>query len=146
MAHPLTFGKHAVAENGVTLPSEERIQRSLDGTLPAHIKPISTAKIDAVSRSRIRRAFAELAQGNIEQVEGWLQSVASGTPDTVDMETGAKTRGTAAAPARAIELFIELAKFTTPQVKAIAVDVTDSKGNAKRLTTAELMASIVAEQ
>jgi hypothetical protein len=121
------FGKNAIAGNGYALPSEERMARSLDGTLPAHIPAMSVGKIDNVSRARIRRAFAELAQGNIENVERWLHEVAATSPKI------------------AIELFMELAKFTIPQVKAIAIDVNDGKGGAKRLTMAELH-SIVSEQ
>lgn len=134
----------AIATGGVTMTSEERIQRSLDGTLPDHIKPLSTAKIDTVSRSRIRRAFAELAQGNIEEVEKWLHNVAAGTPDRIDEDTGVRVPGTTPSPARAIELFIELAKFTTPQVKAVSIEVNDGKA-IKRMSIAELEASVVGD-
>lgn len=128
-----------LAKDGVTLLGDEYAQRSLDGTLPAHIKPLSTTKIDAVSKSRIRRAFAELAQGNIEDVEAWLHAVANGTTNPA---TGQQL--TMPSPARAIELFIELAKFTTPQVKAVSVEVNDGR-SVKRMTVAELEASIVGD-
>jgi hypothetical protein len=129
----------AIAKNGVTMTSEERITRSLDGTLPAHIAPLSTAKIDAVSKARIRRAWAELAQGNIEDVQTWLHQVAAGSvhPDTGQVITNPN-------PGRAIELFIEIAKFSTPQVKAVSVEINDGK-SVKRMSVAELEASIVGD-
>ena len=133
------FGANAVARDGVHMTSEERAQRSLDGTLPAHIPPLSTAKLDAVSRARCRRAWAELQQGNIESVELWLHQVAAGTPDRIDEATGARIQGTNPNPRAAIELFIEMAKFTTPQVKAVAIEMTDSKGT-HRMTVTELEA------
>ena len=114
------------------------MERSLNGTLPAHIPPLSVGKIDNVSRARIRRAFAELAQGNIEQVEAWLHQVAAGVFDSEGKMLRAPN------PAQAIELFTELAKFTIPQVKAVAVDITD-KGGTRRYSMAELQ-SIVSEQ
>jgi hypothetical protein len=126
-------------ENGVTLTSEERAQRSLDGTLPAHIKPLSTTKIDAVSRSRIRRAWAELTQGNMEDVERWLHQVAEGITDET---TGQQL--TNPNPREALLIFIEMAKFTTPQVKAVSIDVNDGK-SVKRMSIAELEASIVGD-
>lgn len=124
---------------GVTLPREELAERSLNGTLPSHIKPLSTTKIDAVSRSRIRRAWAELTQGNIEAVEEWLHQVAEGIkdPDTGKLLTNPN-------PREAILLFIEMAKFTTPQVKAVAIDVSDGR-STKRMTIQELEASLVGD-
>lgn len=129
----------AYAKNGVVMSGEERALKTLDGTLPAHIPPLTTTKIDAVSRSRVRRAWAELAQGNIEDVQRWLHQVAEGIVD----ENG--VRITAPSPAKAIELFIECAKFTTPQVKAMSIEVNDGK-STKRMSVAELEASIVGEQ
>ena len=129
----------AIAQDGVTMGSEERMTRSLDGTLPAHIPPLKTTKIDAVSRSRIRRAFAELAQGNMVEVEQWLHQVAEGI---VDEATG--QRMTNPNPREAITLFIELAKFTTPQVKAVSIEVNDGKAT-KRMSIAELEASVVGD-
>lgn len=123
------------------MTGEERTIRTLDGTLPAHIPPLKTTKIDAVSRTRIRRAFAELAQGNIEEVQDWLHLVANGRPEGFD-EAGFPVVGINPQPARAIELFIELAKFSTPQVKAVALEVSDGK-SVRRMSMSELMAVAV---
>lgn len=124
--------------NGAAMTGEERARRSLDGTLPAHIPPLKTTKIDAVSRARIRRAWAELTQGNIEDVEKWLHQVAEGIKDDEGRIV------TNPNPREAICLFIEMAKFTTPQVKAVAIDVSDGK-SVKRMSIAELEASIVGD-
>jgi len=126
-------------ESGVTLTTEQRTEMTLAGTLPAHIKPLSTTKIDAVSRSRIRRAWAELTQGNMEDVEKWLHQVAEGITDEM---TG--QRLTNPNPREALLIFIEMAKFTTPQVKAVSIDVNDGK-SVKRMSIAELEASIVGD-
>jgi hypothetical protein len=138
MAHE--FGHLAAVGEGYALSSEERMTRSLNGTLPAHIPALSVGKIDNVARARIRRAFSELAQGNIENVERWLHEVAAGTPDP-SMPGRWLVQPS---PRAAVELFMQLAEFTTPRLKAIALDVTEN-GGKKRYSMAELQ-SIVAEQ
>jgi hypothetical protein len=75
----MTTKSLAVVGPGYAMSGEERAQRSLDGTMPAHIPTLSVGKIDNVSRARIRRAFAELCQGNIAQVEAWMHEVAVGS-------------------------------------------------------------------
>jgi hypothetical protein len=134
------FGALAAVGEGYALPSEERIARSLNGTMPAHIPTLSVGKIDKVSKARIRYALSELAQGNIENVEHWLHEVAAGIPDP-----NAPGRWIVMpAPRVAVELFMQLAEFTVPRLKAIALDVTEN-GGKKRYSMAELQ-SIVAEQ
>jgi hypothetical protein len=123
---------------GFAIGTEERIERSLNGTLPAHIPPLSVGKIDNVSRSRIRRALAELAQGNMPHVERWLHELANGEFDAEGKCIRAPNKGAA------IAYFLELMKFTVPQVKAVTLDVSE-KGNGKRYSMAELQ-SIVSEQ
>lgn len=132
------FGALAIVGPGYAISAEERAARSLDGTLPAHIPALTVGKINNVSKARIRRAFSELAQGNIENVEQWLHAVAAG----IMGENGQWI--VKPDPRSAIELYMSLAEFTTPRVKAIALDITDGKGT-KRLTMAELN-SIVSEQ
>lgn len=132
------FGHLAITGPGYAISGEERAARSLDGTLPAHIPELTVGKINNVSKARIRRAFSELAQGNIENVEQWLHAVAAGVMGS----TGAWI--VKPDPRSAIELYMQLAEFTIPRVKAIALDITDGKGT-KRLSMAELQ-SIVSEQ
>lgn len=118
---------HTYSDGVVHMPSEERIVRSLDGTLPAEIPTLTVGQIDRVTRSRMRHSMAELAQGNVEHVNAWLHKVA---------ETQ---------PAKAVELFIELIQFSLPKVKAIAVDVRSKDGSVSRLSMAEL-STIVSDQ
>jgi hypothetical protein len=92
-----------------------------------------------VSRARSRRAFAELAQGNVEHVEAWLHQVAGGV---VDADGKLVTNPN---PREAILLFIQLAEFTIPRVKASTIEVNDGK-KVTRMTMAELQASVVDEQ
>lgn len=119
--------RHAYVDDLLGMPSEERIVRTLDNTLPAEIPPLPLGAINNVTRARIRHAFAELAHGNMQHVERWLHEVAQ------------------TSPAKAVELFIELAQFSAPKLKAVAVDVTSKDGSVERLSIAELQ-SIVAEQ
>lgn len=119
--------RHAYVDDLLGMPSEERIVRTLDNTLPAEIPPLPLGAINNVTRARIRHAFAELAHGNMDKVQQWLERVAADHP------------------AKAIELFIELAQFSAPKLKAVAVDVTSKDGSVERLSIAELQ-SIVAEQ
>lgn len=119
--------KHAYSDGVVHMPSEERMLRSLDGTLPPDVPALPLSKIDNVTRSRIRHSMAELAAGNIDNVNRWLHKVA---------ETS---------PAKAIELYIELLQFSLPKVKAIAVDVRSKDGSLAKLSMAEL-SSIVSDQ
>jgi len=132
------FGALAITGPGYAISAEERAERSLAGTLPAHIPALSVGKINNVSKARIRRAFSELAQGNVENVEQWLHAVAAGVMGT----NGSWI--TKPDPRAAIELYMALAEFTIPKVKAIAIDVNDGK-STKRYSMAELQ-SIVSEQ
>jgi len=68
-----------------------------------------------------------LAHGNIENVHKWLGRVAEESP------------------AKAVELFIELAQFNLPRLKAVAVDVRSTDGSVKTLSVNELE-KIVSEQ
>ena len=116
------------------------MERSLEGTLPAHIPPLSVGKIDNVSKARIRLAFSQLAQGNIEHVERWIHEVALGIKDPTTQKYVRAPN-----PALAAQLYMSFAEFVIPKVKAVAVSVDERPGNARRLTTAELQ-SIVSEQ
>lgn len=109
------------------MPSEERIVRSLDGTLPVEVPPLPVGTIDRVTRARIRLSMAELAAANMDNVNLWLAQTA------------------AISPAKAVELFIELIQFSLPKVKAIAVDVRSKDGSLSRLSMSELQ-SVISEQ
>lgn len=109
------------------MPSEERMLRSLDGSLPADVPGLPLGQINNVTRARIRHSMAELAAGNVDNVNTWLHEVS-------------KTQ-----PAKAVELFIELIQFSLPRVKAVAVDVRSKDGSLSRLSMAELQ-SVISDQ
>jgi hypothetical protein len=104
MSH--TFASLALvnADLGVELPTEQRLQLAL-----------SQSQARGVTQNRIRAAMAELAAGNIENVHKWLGQVAEQSP------------------AKAVELFLELAQFTLPKVKAVAVDVSQRSNGERSL-------------
>lgn len=109
------------------MPSEERMLRSLDGTLPPDVPELPLSQINSATRARIRHSMAELAAANIDNVNTWLHQVA------------------VTQPAKAVELFIELIQFSLPRVKAVSVDVRSKDGSLSRLSMSELQ-SIVSEQ
>lgn len=119
--------QHSYSDGVIHMSSEDRILGTLAGTLPAEVPALPLGSIDRTTRSRIRHSMAELAAANIDNVNAWLLKVA---------ETS---------PAKAVELFIELAQFSIPKVKAIAVDVRSKDGSLARLSMAEL-SSIVSDQ
>ncbi len=88
----------------------------------------------AIARARLQYAMSELADMNVVNVHNWLQEVARVNP------------------AEAIRLFMELADYTTPRLKAaqvnanLNVDATPGGGkNLKEMTLDELQ-SIVSDQ
>ena len=120
------FGARALTlDDGTGLTTEQRLALSL--ITPDAPEALSQRVVGAITTNRIRSALAELAHGNVDKVQGWLDQV------------GAQN------PARAVELFMELAQFVLPKVKAVAVDVRSSDGSVKTLSISELE-KIVSEQ
>lgn len=120
-----SYGQHALVADEFQLTTEDRIRLGLEQ--PNHPHALSQGKIGKVAVNRIRYALGELAALNIDNVNEWLQQVARDSPS------------------RAIELFIQLAEFSVPKLKAVAVDVRSSDGSVKTVSTAELH-KIVSEQ
>lgn len=137
----MKFAKYGHADGNVTLSQEEVMLGSLMGNLPDVVKPMPTATIDKVTRSRIRYGVSELVNGNIDNVQRWLQEIGNGIKDPND-----ETKFLAMPrPRDAIELFIELLQFSVPKMKSISVDVKDKSGNMKQYSMTDLQ-TIVAEQ
>ena len=65
-----------------------------------------------VTQNKIRQAFHHLALNNLDAVQSWLHKVAEDSP------------------AKAVELFLELAKFSLPQLKEATLTV--NKGDHQR--------------
>jgi hypothetical protein len=81
--------------------------------------PTSEKHVKAHTQNKIRQAFHQLAHNNLDAVQAWLHDVARDSP------------------ARAVELFIELARFSLPQLKASEVTL-NQNGPAKTYTIDEL--------
>lgn len=114
---------------------------SLMGNLPSVVKPMPTTAIDKVTRSRIRYGVSELVNGNIDNVQRWLQEIGDGIKDPNNPDKYV----CAPRPRDAIELFIELLQFSVPKMKSISVDVKDKGGNMKSYSMSDLQ-SIVSDQ
>lgn len=138
----MKFGTHAkIFEDGTGLTTEERLELALaEPTNPAAMKQ---GQVRAVTQNRIRSAMAELAHGNIENVHGWLQQVATGITST--NAEGITQFVTRPDPKGAVELFMQLAEYSLPKLKAVAIDVRSSDGSVKQLSVSDLE-KIVSEQ
>lgn len=97
------FGALALVDDEFQLTSEERLKHSLDS--PGARGALTTNQVNKVTKARIQYALAELAHNNTENVQKWLEEVAKDSPKN------------------AIELYLELLQFTTPKIKAVAVDM-----------------------
>jgi hypothetical protein len=109
------FASRSVVKHGDLMGTEQRTALSL--VSPHHPMAMSQQMVKAVTQNRIRQSMAELAHGNLDNVNAWLAKVAEDSP------------------AKAVELFIELAKFSLPQMKETAVTVTQN--NSSRTYTLE---------
>jgi hypothetical protein len=115
----------ADAENGIYLTQAERLALVLVGDTSN--KALTVRRAGQLTKARMAYAFAELADLNIDNVHRWLSEVAQQSPG------------------KAIELFMQLAQFSLPQLKAATVDVRSSDGSVKTMSFTELR-SIVSEQ
>lgn len=125
MRNEIYASRALVEADGTGLTTEQRLQLSL--ITPNDERALSQAIVGKITTNRIRMAMAELAHGKIDLVSEWLDDVARTNP------------------AKAVELFMQLAEYTLPKLKAIAVDVRSSDGSVKNLSTADLE-RIVSEQ
>jgi hypothetical protein len=112
------------------VPSEARIRRGLE-------KPVSQSTtgamqlgaINKISQARIRYAVAELTGMNLDKASAWLDALALDSP------------------AKALELLLELLKFTTPQQKSMTVEQTLPDGvNYGNLTLKQLQGLVIQPQ
>lgn len=131
--------KYAYCDGATTLSQEDVMIHTLTGTLPAEVKPMPVGAIDKVTKARIRYGISELVNGNIDNVNKWLNTLAEGEKDPI---TGKFT--VHPQPRAALEMFIELLQFSVPKMKAISVDVKNKDGVSK-LSISDLQ-SIVSDQ
>lgn len=103
-------------------PTEDRIKRGLakpvDQSSPGSMQ---LGAINKISQARIRYAVAELTGMNLDKASQWLDMLA------------------AEHPRAALEMLIELLKFTTPQQKSMSVEnVPTEQTNFGNLTLKQL--------
>ena len=97
--------------DAIPVPAATFTPADLQSILDAPNMPATQTKAD---QARVRRAMSLLVRGNLPRVQAWLDRTAERDP------------------AKAIELFLKVAKFTVPELKAIEVDMTTSEGKDPR--------------
>lgn len=117
------FGSRALAVPGNTLSTQDRIDLGL--MEPTDPRALSQREIKAITTQRLRAAMSEVVGENIVKINTWLDQVAADSPKA------------------AIELVIELAQFSLPKLKAVAVDVRSGDGSVKTLSVADLEAAML---
>lgn len=104
--------------DGQAISSEQRMLQTLMN--PALEGGTATVKMNKVNTARIRYALSQLTALNVANVQKWLEAAAEKNP------------------AVAVSLFLQLLEYSTPKLKAVAVDVRSGDGSVKTLSMAEL--------
>ena len=94
---------------------------------PRDIQSIIEAPLDSklqqkADQARVRKALLVLAKGNVGRVQAWLDAVANDDPG------------------RAIDLWLKMLKFTVPELRAVAVEITDDRGEPAKMSIQDLEA------
>lgn len=97
---------------GAELPRPQIVQ-----ILPPDPTKMQAARLKQYTQQKIREAFHQLAMNNLDSVQGWLHELAKDSP------------------AAALDRFIELAKFSLPQLKETAVTVNNNQGRTITFTS-----------
>lgn len=116
------FGGKALVIPGGGLSTQDRIELGLMD--PTDSRALTQRQIKEVTANRLRAAMSEVIGENVSKLNGWLEKVAEDSPKA------------------AIELVIELAQFSLPKLKAVAVDVRSGDGSVKTLSVADLEAAL----
>lgn len=112
------FAQHAVSDGATQLTTEQRMTLSLVN--PNHPLALPAGKVGTITKNRVRYMLAELVAMNMPKINQWLDDLAKEHPRA------------------AIDALIELAKFTTPQQKAVSVDVRENGGNVRSYSVTQL--------
>lgn len=117
-------GEYAIADEkrGINIGTEARLELANNPATANHPLALTERQAKKVTQNRMRQAMAELTNGKITRISDWLEEVASKDP------------------ARAIELFMELASFSLPKLKSVEVTVAQPGGDMKNYTIAQLEA------
>ena len=104
--------------DGQAISSEQRMLQTLMN--PSLEGGVASRKMNNVNTARIRYALAQLTALNVTNVQRWLEATAEKNP------------------AAAVGLYLQLLEYSTPKLKAVAVDVRSGDGSVKNLSMAEL--------
>lgn len=121
---------------------------------PADKKALLESALNSPSKqrrdvARVRASLVHLARGNVEKVQEWLDQVAEGIKVDVPVvgDDGLPTGETLSRwlnepdPARALDLFFKMLKFSVPELRAVAVDLNVREDQpARKMSLAELEA------
>lgn len=112
------FARHTYIDDIIGIPSEQRLALSVNE--PGNVAAMPPGRVGTITKNRIRYALAELANGNSTKVSGWLDELAKDSPKA------------------ALEMFIELCKFSTPQMKAALIEMRSETGTPRAMSHADL--------
>lgn len=115
-------GEYAIADEkrGINIGTEARLALANSEATALHPLALTSAQAKKVTQNRMRQAMAELTNGKIDRIGTWLEEVA------------------AKDPARAIEIFMELASFSLPKLKSVEVSVAAPGQDVKQYTVQQL--------
>lgn len=105
MPQPTKLDFLSLTQGEFEQPTETRMKRGLESPNErAGTGTMQLGAINKITQARIRYAMAELTGMQLDKVSVWFDALAADSP------------------AKAIELLIELVKFTTPQQKSMTVE------------------------
>jgi len=90
--------------------TEKELADDRKASLP---EALSEQALQRVSTGRVRYALSQLAQGNVDRVQSWL--------DRIEMLDG---------PKAAMDTFLKMLEYSVPKLQRTEVKVEDSAGNA----------------
>lgn len=120
----IDFATRALIEGEFQLPTEDRLELSVLN--PGSRGTLTLPTVNKVTIARIRHAMMNLTHELYPDVLKWIRDVGAINPKV------------------GVELFLELAQFSLPKLKAIAVAVSDAT-DTRKLSNEELQ-RIVSEQ
>lgn len=118
---PSDYGKHAYVDpvTGVQLSAQERIDHSV--AVPESPLALTPRQLTKVAKARAELAMAELLNDQMPQMTSALAQLREQSPKAY------------------LDQMVELAKFVTPQKKAVEVEADNLAGDARSMTLDQLL-------
>lgn len=129
----------------MALSPADRVRLGLDepydnGTgQPVEFPPSLAAPVPSERRPNVRLMLKEGEKASAPKIRQMVNELLAGNIDNADF---ALKQLFAANPKLGLEAFIELAKFSLPQLKAVAVQVDDRSDNPRALTFQQLQQAL----